>query len=181
MPTSRDAGSENIAARLVFEERATPLLLDVSSLFYDIELLHDLGVLVWDSEYRDFRFSRYFWYRNGRPLRSRDRLRVSRMELASPLSVELVFGSVAAVWVFVQLADKVANWRLNRRKLALEIDRLEAERNTRRHEEETARATLERALLEREASEILVSLVRRLESSSIQVKEMEVLRRRERE
>ncbi len=55
----------SIKMRLVFEVQKKPYFLDVSSLFYDFELLYDLSFLLYAKDYYDYRFSQYFWYRRG--------------------------------------------------------------------------------------------------------------------
>lgn len=51
----------SIKMRLVFEDQKKPYFLDVSSLFYDFELLYDLSFLLYAKDYYDYRFSQYFW------------------------------------------------------------------------------------------------------------------------
>lgn len=160
--------------RFTFREKQSPLLLDVSSLLYDVELLHDLTVLVSFEAYSRFTFSRYFWYRTGRSILPEDRLRVRSLKLQSPLAAELIFGSAAAVWAVLQVIDKIANWRLNRQKLRLEVQKLEHETATRGHEEQTARARLEAAIQQREAGVLLGQIVRRLESNPIVLVDVDV-------
>ncbi len=162
-----------VKIRLSFEEERKPYLLDVSSLLYDFELLHDLSLLLFEKNYYDFKFSQYFWYRGGRPLKDEHRLRASKIIKESPLTVELLLSSVAvfsgAIWVIVQAIEKISNWKLNRIKLNLEIEKLEYENNIRFYNEQKAKADMEKKLRERECMEIFYSLIKRLESNSIKL------------
>ena len=75
----------------------------------------------------------------GRPRYSRRSFRVpdphslivSRIRFESPGIVEIATVSslgVGAFWVLLQCAEKIGNWSLNRRKLRLEIEKLERDR-----------------------------------------------------
>lgn len=169
MATEGEKERTPVLGLLNFEERPIPYLLDVSSLLYDVELLHDLGVILWYPQYSAFKFGRYFWYRAARPIEPIHRLRARRIELKSPLAVELVFGGIAAAWAFAQVADKIGNWGLNRKKLQLEIEKLEAERNVKLYQEAEARARLEAAIIQREAADILLQVARRLEGNPMRL------------
>jgi len=164
-----------ISVRLTFVEGPTPPLLAVSSLLYDLELVHDLGILVTDERYAGYEFTQFFYRRNGRPLLGDHRLKARSIQLQSPLALELIFGGIAAVWALVQVAEKARDWRLNRRKLAAEVEKLEAERDTARLQEATTRAGLEKALDDKEAAQILNRLARRLDESIINLTDLEFL------
>lgn len=110
-----------------FLEESYPDLLDVSSLLYDLELSHDYGVVLSEKEYQHYKFSRYFWYRNGRPIEGYHRVKAARIIKKSPLELTVVIASVGALWVLVQIIEKVANWPLNRKKLKLEVEKLALE------------------------------------------------------
>jgi hypothetical protein len=61
-----------------------------------------------------------------RRLVSRDRAsRIEYLSKQSPLSIEVVLGSVTAVWLLVQIVEKVTNFSLVRRNLKLETAVLE--------------------------------------------------------
>lgn len=117
---------------LKFQEKETPFLLDISGLLYDLELAHDFGVLLVQPDYRDRKFNRYFWYRNGRRLKSEHRLRVARIAKQSPLEVGLIISVPGALWVLLQIFEKVQNWSLSREKLRLEVEKLRVEQAQRR-------------------------------------------------
>lgn len=113
--------------KMRFLEESYPNLLDISSLLYDLELSHDYGVLLSEKQYWDYQFSRYFWYRNGRPIESYYRVKAAKITKASPLELALVVASVGALWAMLQIIEKVANWPRNRKKLKLETEKLELE------------------------------------------------------
>jgi len=100
-----------VRLRLFFHEEEKPFLLDVSSLFYDFELLYDLSLMLCVEEYDSYRFSRAFWYRRGRPIKAEHKLRVAKIVKESPLTIELgIAGFVAAtgtMWIMIQIIEKI--------------------------------------------------------------------------
>ena len=47
----------------LINEENEPFLLDISGLLYDLELAHDLAVIVANQdEYPEYQFNRYFWF-----------------------------------------------------------------------------------------------------------------------
>jgi len=167
-----------IKIRLVFEDEKKPYFLDVSSLFYDFELLHDFSLLLYAEEYHYYRFSQYFWYRRGRPLKDEHRLRALKIIKESPLTVELILSIVAvssgAIWVIVQAIEKIGNWKLSREKLKLEVEKLRHEKNIRYYDEQKARIEMENKLQERESWDIFNSLLKRLEINPIKLKDIDL-------
>jgi hypothetical protein len=168
----------SIKVRLIFEDEKKPYFLDVSSLFYDFELLHDFSLLLFVEDYYDYHFSQYFWYRRGRPLKDKHRLRALRIIKESPLTVELILSIVAvssgAICAMAQAIEKIGSWKLNREKLKLEIKKLRAEINLLSYDEERARIEMEKKLQERECLIIFNALLKRLESNSIKLKDVEL-------
>jgi hypothetical protein len=158
--------------RMEFEEAKFPFLLSMSSLLYDIELLHDVSVILSYPEYEGTRMvAPYFFFRNGRPIRPDHMARAAKVVKQSPLTLEVAIAAVGGLWVLVQIVDKVSNWSLNRKKLRLEIEKLEYE---------TALKQLELAdsLTERinrfEAERVEQQLVSRLEASEFRLTDMSV-------
>jgi hypothetical protein len=153
---------------LVFEEEEKPYLLDISSLLYDFELLHDFSLLLCAEEYFEYHFSQYFWYRNGRQIKSYHKLRAARIVKQSPLTIELIMADAVAasgaLWILVQIIERISNWKLDRKKLQLEIKKLqkEIEDSTEQRMPET---NLEQKTEERGVVWILSSLIGRLESN----------------
>lgn len=167
-----------IKIRLEFEDEKKPYLLDISSLFYDFELLHDFSLLLCAKEYYDYQFSQYFWYRRGRPLKGEHRIRTLKIIKESPLTVELMLSVVAvssgAIWVIVQAIEKISNWKLNKEKLKLEVENLQIEKNIRYCNEQKARIEIENKLKERECWTLFYSLLKRLEANSIKLKSIDL-------
>lgn len=167
--------TQNIRMKLVFEDVERPRLLDITSLLYDFELSHDFSLLLTAEEYSGYSFSRYFWFRNGRPLKSDHKLRAIRIEKLSPLTVELLIATVAvtsgALWTLAQIIEKVANWKLNRRKLRLEIQKLEKEKRERQELSDN----LSRNVEERGVAWILGSLIGRLEKNPLNLVDIEII------
>lgn len=157
---------QNIYIKLVFSEEREQFLLNISSLFYDFELLHDLILLSYVEDYSNYRFSQFFFYRNGRPLKQNHRLRTIKIIKQSPLTIELVLagiiGTSGAVWAIIQALEKISNWQLNRKKLELEIKKLKLETDREKIE-------IEEKLLKKDALQIYVSLLKRFESNPIKL------------
>jgi hypothetical protein len=157
---------QNICLTLVFDEEKEQLLLNISSLFYDFELLHDLMLLTYVEEYSHYRFNQYFFYRKGRPLKKSHRLRAIKIIKKSPLTIELVLAGIigvsGAIWALIQAFEKISNWRLNRKKLEMEVEKLRLERDREKIE-------VEEKLLKKEALRIYISLLKRFESNPIKL------------
>lgn len=168
----------NVRMIMTFHEEDTPFLLDVSSLLYDFELLHDLSLILCREDYRDYRFSRYFFYRNGRPIKKDHKVRVARIVKESPITVELILTGVSlssgALWVLLQAIEKIQNWRLNREKLELEVKKLQLEIRKLGLETEKLEVELDKKVKEREAFYVLDSLVGRLDGIPIKLADLHV-------
>lgn len=164
--------AQNIRMRLVFREARTPYLLDISSLLYDFELMHDFCLLLYEEEYSDYRFSNFFWFRKGRPIASTHRLRAAKIIKESPLTVELIVSGAlltsGALWALLKIIDEISNREFRREKQKLELEKLKIE-------VEKARLELEERMDTRRAHPIHNSLVRRLENNPIKVREIEIL------
>ena len=95
-----------IRLSLEFELKTRPKLIDVSALLYDLELLHDFTILVSSEEdYQTYKFSRYFWYRAGRPIREEQKLRSLRISKQSPLTLELLVGANLVTTAFIAFLE----------------------------------------------------------------------------
>ncbi len=162
----------DLKLKLIFhEEEKQPYLIDVSSLLYDIELIHDLCLIIGAEDYSDYGFSRFFWYRNGRPIKQNHKLRAARIIKDSPLTIELLLTGIVAfptsLWLLIQAIDRISNFRLNRRKLELEIEKLQLEVNTKRTE-------LEQRLQEKKSLEIFEALFERFNNNPIKLEDLEL-------
>lgn len=153
--------------QFTFVESDRPLLLSLSSLLYDIELAHDLSVLLTYPEYGERALAApFFFYRDGRPLLPAHRARTSLVSKQSPLFLEIVVGASAALWTLLQIIDKVSNWNLNREKLRLEIQKLQRENSIKRPELDEE---YEERLQRRGAKQIEQRLIKRLDASEFKL------------
>lgn len=159
-----------------FQEESEPYLLDISGLLYDLELAHDLATLTANKEdYPQYTFGRYFWYRNGRPVKDQHRIRALHIVKQSPLLLEVVIPSLGALWILLKIFEKVSNWELNREKLELEVRKLrreEQEKKDQRMEELSNQVWPE--IHTGEPKEIEEKIVNRLSKSKIVPKDIKV-------
>jgi hypothetical protein len=176
---SLDASGPSIIARLEFAEAQYPFFVSVSSLFVDLGLAHDLGVLLTHPEYEHYRFGSRFWMRNGRPIEPADRLRTFSIAKGSPLVLEIVISAVGGLWALTQIVDKVANWKLNRQKVELEVAKLRQEQAMRHLDILQRRLKLEDAARARQAERISQALVQRFEKSELVLRDIDLRSPRE--
>jgi hypothetical protein len=178
--------SENIDQRQIQiavsgSETEQPTTNDVGLFLYDFASLYEIARLATDPKYDSFRFSRFVLYRNGRHLRSADQMKVELVRLASPLELisTIVVASSAitgAIWVMVQIFEKIYNMPLNHRKLELEVRKLE------REDLEATRAKMSiigpeeamRLLNKREAVPYIDRVAHRLTESPIQIQDFDI-------
>ncbi len=94
----------------------TNYLLDTTSLLYDLELLYDLSVIITEPIYSDYRFSRFFWYRNARRIKPPHRLRTLRIIKDSPLELTCIIplGTFLLTFLTLCLIYVDGNERLTR-------------------------------------------------------------------
>jgi hypothetical protein len=106
---------------------------DLVGALWHIELLYDFAVLLAHPAYQDVDLSRpqEFFTAGWLSLADEHRLQVDSVEHHSPLLFLALIPAVAAgagaIWAITQTAEKVANFRLNRRKLRAEVTKAEAE------------------------------------------------------
>ncbi len=181
MPANFSLDEPYFRIRLVGTEKSFPSLLDISSFLYDLNLLYEISRLATDPKYRDFAFSRYVFYRSGRPMDSGDRLYVQSLSHDSPIAIVLVATivatGIAAIWGIVQIGDKLVNAPLNRRKLKAEVEKLERENRNAALSHELlpqGEEDFRRTLRIREAEHFYDNVAGRLERSSVQIKELEI-------
>ena len=147
-------------------------MLSLSSLLYDLELVHDLSVIVMYDEY-DTRalVTPFFYYRKGRGIAPEHMVRAAGITKQSPLALEIAVAAVGAVWAIVQIIEKVSNWSMNREKLRLEVAKLRSETALKRFELDEK---FEERLARREAQKIRNQLVARLEASEFHLFDLSV-------
>jgi hypothetical protein len=182
-----------IALRLNFKEtRPVLTLLDFSSFLYDFTLLHDCAILAVLPNYKEYRFSQYFWYRKGRPLLPEHQLLVRKVSHQSPLLLETVLTATAvtagAVWAVVQAIDKIKNWRLNRQILTAQLDNLLIDRENKRTELQNNKLQvrlkeieIEQNLERNEGTHTFAQIVRRIEEHPFEATDAEFIEINEQE
>jgi hypothetical protein len=130
MPPTSDAGFFQIELR-ARDADDYPALPDINYFLHDLNLLYEFSRVIVDSKYRDYRFSRFFAYRNRRRIDPVDQLRVERLRQQSPLSIVAIVvaapSAAATIWVVVQALEKIANFALNRDILRLTREKLRIE------------------------------------------------------
>jgi len=106
-----------------------PPIVALTEVLYGLESANDLGTsLIRRSKPPKKRKLKQTWLERGRPkLRGKDRLRIDNVQLSSPLTLTLIVSSLGAVWLFIQIIDKVRSWRQASAKTKLEIQKLEEE------------------------------------------------------
>lgn len=118
---------EGFVLSLQFSDEELPLLQDVSTLFYDLQLAHDFGALLTSHERPNYSFGSTFWFRNGRPVPRAEKIRAARIVKESPLLLEVVVPALGALWILVQILEKVSDRPLVREKLERELFKLRRE------------------------------------------------------
>ncbi len=181
---SIDRQHEHIRISLVGEEITQPTTSDVGLFIYDFASIYELARLATDPNYEYFQFSRFALYRNGRHLRQQDQLNIDRIRLESPLEVistiaivgGAIMGVAGAVWTITQTFEKLYNLPLSRRKLELEVQKLEREESLANRKSDSLITPEEtpRLLEEREAAPYIEIVARRLSNSPIRIQKIDV-------
>lgn len=137
-------GTEAISLRLEFDGPKYPSFSSISSLFYNLELLHDFSVISSYNDYYTYNIdNQFFMYKSGRPIKPEHMARIGGISKNSPLSIELVIVALGGLWALVQTVDKVLNWKFNREKLRLDIEKIGLDIEKMRYEAEIKRIELE--------------------------------------
>ena len=93
MPPISDFGFFQIEFRAL-ETDDYPTFSDVNYFLHDLNLLYEFSRVIVDRKYGEYRFSRFFAYRNRRRVEPDDQLRIQRISQESPL---LVIAVIAAI------------------------------------------------------------------------------------
>ena len=169
--------SRALRLRFLGEEEGHPALTDIATLLNDLNLLYETSVLAAAPEYEATRahFSSPWYYaRNARRLRSQDRLRVEHLRQESPIDLQTVVltsgAAIAGVVGVATLLEKFAKVRLERRKLLLEVEKLEREKASDTRETNRLLTDPEefgRRLVAREAEVVYTRIGNRIERSRV--------------
>jgi hypothetical protein len=165
-----------------------PAFPDISYFLHDLNLLYEFSRIIVDPKYREYRFSRFFAYRNRRRIDANDQLRIERLSQESPLYIATVVAALpvtaATIWIGVQIFEKIANFRLNRDILRLNRDKLRKELAQPLAQGQTdVRQMTEDSFREqvriREAEYIYTRIENHLQENPIHIREIEVTYTRE--
>ena len=169
-------------------------LFDVVNFLFDFNVTYEIGRLATDPSHESFKFSRYIFYRNGRPLEYNERLFLKTLEHGSPtkLVTRLTATSLAvgSIWGCVQIYSKVADHPLEHRKLIAEVRKVELEvQEMEQRQADSATSTestnhiiapklegdgFERFLYERGALQYFEQATNRLIKSPVRIEDMEI-------
>lgn len=114
---------------LSFEEEKPIAALDLSALIFDLNRLYVLALRLPDESYGSVRQFRNYG-RNSYRLSKDLRLDVARIRFESPGLIEFATAlteGVSAIWIMVQVIEKLSLWSLNKQKLQLEVQKLQIE------------------------------------------------------
>lgn len=130
MPPTSDFGFFQLELR-VNDTDDYPIFSDLNYFLLDLDLLYEFSRVMVDPKYAEYRFSRFFMYRNRRRVEPDDQLRIQRLTQESPLQLVAVVAAIpaaaTAIWVVVQTWEKIANFQLNRDILKLNREKLRRE------------------------------------------------------
>lgn len=172
--------------KMTFAEINVPLiqskklipLSDLSSLLYDVDLLNDCVALASIEEYHDFTFSSNFFYRNARPIKVDHKLHLDTISRNSPIIIELIVPLAAAVlgvpWLLLQAFEKIRNWRLNREKLELEVQKLKLDTQLLNIENLERILNLNDRLNQRNANNVFEGLNKRFDKGNLIATDLEI-------
>jgi hypothetical protein len=150
-----------------------PALQEVSNFIYDLNLVYEIARVATDPQYERHKFNRFIWNRNGRRIKETDRLYVTSLRLGSPFLLETILlaaaGAVPAIWGIVQIGERIADWKPNREKVRLEVEKLRRELDAPQRSEQ-----LIQTLKERGALEYYERSVERLGESQIKITDIQL-------
>lgn len=130
MPPLSDFGFFQIELR-ASETDDYPAFSDVNYFLHDMNLLYEFSRVIVDPKYRDYRFSRFFVYRNRQRVEPDDQLRLQSLTQESPLEIAAIVAAApsaaATIWILIQAFDKISNYSLNRDILKLSREKLRRE------------------------------------------------------
>ena len=140
----------------------------LSSFLSDLNLLNECLALALIAEYSDFNFSQFFFYRKGRPLKKEHKLYLNKINHNSPLVLEVIVPLAASAagipWLILQSAQKIRNWKLERRKLKIEVQKAEFDLNEKKAKFVNEQLDIEEKLLKREALQAYNNILKRIEN-----------------
>jgi hypothetical protein len=150
----------------------------LSSFLYDLNLLNDCLALALIDQYSDYNFSQFFYYRKGRPLKKEHKLYLNKINHNSPLGLEVIIPLAASAagipWLILQSAQKIRNWKLERRKLEIEVQKAELDLNEKKAKLVNEQLDIEEKLLKREALQTYNNILKRIENHPFFAVDLEI-------
>ena len=130
MPPVSDFGFFQIELR-ASEGDDYPTFSDINYFLHDLNLFYEFSRVIVDPKYRDYRFSRFFAYRNRQRIEPDDQLRIQRLAQESPLEIAAIVAAgpsaATTIWILIQAFEKIANYSLSRDILKLTREKLRRE------------------------------------------------------
>jgi len=151
---------------------------DLVGSLWNVELLYDFALLLAHPAYQDFPLAEpgLFFAEGWQRVEQDHRLQVVSVEHNSPLLflalIPLAFAGAGGVWAVTQTVDKIANFRLNRRKLKADVVKSEADARKANAEADAAEFDLQ--VRRRNAEATAEQLGRQVRDSPMQIVEGEV-------
>ena len=118
------ARQPSVTLQLTFETENPPLLRDITSILYGLELLHDFVTLATSERHQGYEFDDRFFHRSARPIESEELLCVSNVSHGSNLEVALEVVPLSALATVLVIMERISFWKLDRAKLKSEIEKL---------------------------------------------------------
>lgn len=128
---------------LKFSDETEPDIIGISELLYDLNMAYEYSYLKKYGNDNSIAVDELLDTLHFYPVRHRRRrfskifgpehqLKALAIRKESPLLIEVIVPLVGCAWVMLQIIQKVENWPLERRKLQLEVAKLEREERERR-------------------------------------------------
>jgi hypothetical protein len=140
----------------------------LSAFLYDLNLLNDCLALALIAQYSDYNFSQFFYYRKGRPLKKEHKIYLNKINHNSPLGLEVIITLAASAagipLLILKSAQKIRNWKLERRKLEIEVQKAELDLNEKKTKLVNEQLDIEKKLLKREALQTYNNILKRIEN-----------------
>lgn len=163
-----------IKFRLTFDGEKEPYFSDVTSLFYDLELLYDFFLVLFVKDYENIKFTYYFLFRN-RGIKNEHKLRVTRISKDSPLAIELAMNSVLMSTGVMTFYLEIIKWLNNREKSPLELEKLKLEIRILMQEAKLNDIEIENKLKQTQTIEMFNNLLKRLQKNRLKIKSVEMI------
>ena len=161
-----------------------PALFDIATLLWDVNLLFETSVLATAPAYetKTPHFSSPWYYaRNAHRLHPEHRLRVEHLRQESPLDLQNVIlltgAAIGGIVGVATVVEKFAKVRLERRKLLLEVEKLERENANDKSDAArllTDPEAFHRRLFERDAEIVYKRIGNRIERANVRIREVDI-------